>query len=357
MGALEITPDFDSFNPEEIKRSIEGLNSEIKKNDLFIVHSANEWLDQAKKTPIPKMLCSELWFEGEICIMFADSNVGKSIFAVQIADSITKGKPIQGFSLEVTKTLVMYFDFELSNKQFEIRYSVKDKDNLFLENHYSFSNDFKRVEISPDINLPDKITFEDYLIYSLEKTIIDTGIKILIIDNLTYLNSENEKAKNATPLMKKLKALKTKYNLSLLVLAHTPKRDLSKPITANDLQGSKMLMNFADSSFTIGTSSLDKDLRYIKQIKARNTEIVFDSENVAICQLQKPNNFLAFEFLKCDSELNHLRQVSVKDKDNLENEIIELKKEEPSLSLRLIADRLGTNQMKVQRVLKRNNIN
>ena len=54
----------------------------------------------------------------------------------------------------------------------------------------------------------------------------------------------SEKAKDALPLMKHLKVLKNKYNLSILALAHTPKRDLTKPITRNDLQGSKMLINF-----------------------------------------------------------------------------------------------------------------
>src|SRR5690606_40367234 len=118
------------------------------------------------------------------------------------------------------------------------------------------------------------------------RRVLFRSAKILIIDNLTYLKNETEKAKDALPLMKHLKALKSKYGLSILALAHTPKRDLSKPITRNDLQGSKMLINFCDSSFAIGESFNDKHLRYIKQIKARNTEIIFDSENVGVCQIR-----------------------------------------------------------------------
>lgn len=95
----------------------------------------------------------------------------------------------------------------------------------------------------------------------------------MIIDNIIYLKDETEKAKFALPLMKDLQRLKNKYGLSILALAHTPKRDLSKSITRNDLQGSKMLINFCDSSFSIGESSTDKNIRYLKQIKARNTEI------------------------------------------------------------------------------------
>jgi hypothetical protein len=45
-----------------------------------------------------------------------------------------------------------------------------------------------------------------------------------------------------------------------------------RPLSANDLQGSKMLINFCDSAFAIGKSSNDKDLRYLKQIKQRSKE-------------------------------------------------------------------------------------
>ena len=94
--------------------------------------------------------------------------------------------------------------------------------------------------------------------------------KILIIDNLTYLKTQaTETAKEALPLMKLLKELKGKYDLSILALAHTPKRNLSNPISKNDLAGSKHLANFTDSIFAIGESSKDKSLRYLKQIKAR----------------------------------------------------------------------------------------
>ena len=56
--------------------------------------------------------------------------------------------------------------------------------------------------------------------------------------------------------------------ISILVLAHTPKRSLDCPITSNDLAGSKRLYNFFDSVFTIGKSAQDGGLRYVKQLSA-----------------------------------------------------------------------------------------
>lgn len=344
-----LTPNFDfkayGIRLEDIQAEAKVLaNKASEASDetgLFTIQTANNWIEQAKERPIPLMLFDVLIHEGEISILFADTNLGKSILAVQIGDSISAGKAIAGFRLEAPKQKVLYFDFELSDKQFEARYSVN------FDEHYCFDENFYRAEINPDAAYPEKFaTFEDYLNYSLERAIVEKGVKVLIIDNLTYLKNETEKAKDALPLMKYLKELKSKYGLSVLVLAHTPKRDLSKPITRNDLSGSKMLMNFCDSAFAIGESHSDKSIRYIKQIKARNTEIIYDEDNVALCQVGKNYNFLQFEFIGLASEREHLRVVSESERNEIEANVISLLKGEPDLSAYAIAKKLCKDESK-----------
>ena len=337
-----ITPD---AIQAETARLLEQLSEADEYKGLFTVKSANKWIEQAKNRPTPKMLFGQLWFENELCILFADTNLGKSILAVQIGNSISKGESIKGFVLEAGMQLVLYFDFELSDKQFEARYS----DNF--TNHYPFDSNFIRVEINPNSEIPTDTDFETYLNQSLERTVSETGAKVLIIDNLTYLRSGTETAKDALPLMKHLKALKTKYNLSILVLAHTPKRDLSKPITRNDLQGSKMLINFCDSSFAIGESFTDKHLRYIKQIKQRNCELVYDADNVGVCEIVKPSNFLQFEFINFGTEREHLCVPSEKDKAELLSQIKQLR--ESGKTIRDIAQTLNVSKSQVDRLLKK----
>lgn len=283
---------------------------------LFNIQTATEWIEGAKLRPIPKMLFGELWFEGELCILFADTGKGKSILAVQIADSISKGVSVPNFTLEAEKQTVLYFDFELSDKQFEARYSIKQND--YFTNHYVFDENFKRGEIDHSNFTPQGFKdFQEYLNFSLEYEIAETGAKVLIVDNITYLKNATETAKDALPLMKELIRLKKKFDLSILALAHTPKRDLTRPLTVNDLQGSKMLSNFADSIFAIGESAKDKNSRYLKQIKARNTETIYDAENVATCQIAKPNNFLMFDFLNFGDEREHLKILTETDKKDL----------------------------------------
>lgn len=286
----------------EGNRQIEQLQQQKSKVGALVIKSANQWMQEASERPIPKKLFDVLWHEGEIGILFANTGAGKSILAVQIADSISRGEPIPEFQLETEPQKVLYFDFELSDKQFEKRYSEE------YQNHYLFHENLLRVEWNIEAEQPE-VSNEDYLIPSIEQAILKHNSKVLIIDNLTYLRQDNEKAKDALPLMKQLKELKTKYDLSILVLAHTPKRPAGTPITKDDLAGSKMLMNFCDSSFTIGESLQQPGVRYIKQIKERATDKVFGEENVVLCRLVKPTNFLHFEVLeKHVNEHLHLKR-------------------------------------------------
>ncbi|WP_426667235.1 AAA family ATPase [Mucilaginibacter sp. McL0603] len=314
-------------------------------DELLTIYTAKNWLKRASKQPVPKMLFGKLWFEGELCILFADSNLGKSILGVQIANGISVGYANEPFNIECEAQPVLYCDFELSEKQFEARYSAN------FEDHYDFSDNFYRAELNPENDIPKGFkNFDEYLYAVLERAIVQTKAKAIVIDNITYLRTETEQAKDALPLMKHLKALKKQYKLSILALAHTPKRDLAKEINRNDLQGSKMLMNFCDSAFTIGESVVDKQVRYIKQIKQRNTDQVYGSDNVIVCQINKPHNFLQYEFNGYGNEMDHLRKQKRGEGYENMNEAVRMREE--GLTLREIGDKLGVPFQKVDRMIK-----
>ena len=150
--------------------------------------------------------------------------------------------------------------------------------------------------------------------------------------------------------MKQLKSLKKKYDLSLLVLAHTPKRDLTQPITLNDLQGSKMLMNFCDSAFTIGESNLDKSMRYLKQIKQRNSDRVYGYDNICLCRITKPHNFLKYEFVGYGNELDHIKKHSDSLRADHMEQAVTYKLQ--GMSLRDIGKEMGISFQKVDRLIK-----
>jgi hypothetical protein len=327
-------------------KSPESLVIVSQKQGLLNVRTANACIMEAKGQPIPQKLFGELWFEKEVCILFADTNVGKSILAVQAADNISKGNKEGFFGSEAKAQKVMYLDFELSDKQFEKRYSME------WEKHYLWDSNFLRVNISPTFT--DFEDFEKQLFLEIESTVLKFSSKILIVDNITYLRMQStETGKEAIPLMKYLITLKNEFGLSLLVLAHTPKRpNPTLPLTLNDLAGSRHLANFADSIFCIGRSTQGSDLRYIKQLKARFCSV---ADEVLVCDLNKPYNFLGFEFIKQDYEQNHLMTKNEADED-LKALIIEMKAENADISLNTIAEKAGTNKMKVKRLIDKYNL-
>ena len=96
---------------------------------IFDTKLANEWMALSKEKPTPKFLFAEFWLEGELSILFADTGKGKSILAVQIAESIARGVAIKPLKLTSKPQKVLYLDFELSDKQFEMRYSKDAGDN------------------------------------------------------------------------------------------------------------------------------------------------------------------------------------------------------------------------------------
>jgi hypothetical protein len=286
---------------------------------LFTVCTGNRWMELGEREPEPKMLFGEFWHQNELCILFADTNIGKSILAVQIGNSISLGNRVRPFALNAKPARVLYVDFELTTKQFYQRYTHQ-------RDSYNFNDNFFRAQFNPDAEMPDHYSnYDECIIAGIEYKIKLVKATVLIIDNITCLRGGTENAAVALNLMKNLKALKADYNLSVLVLAHTPKRrHPGSPLSADDLHGSKLLINFADSAFAIGTSSADPQLRYLKQIKQRSTAQVYGEDNVCLCRITKPGNFLQFSFEGNSQERPHLRTFNRADRGLLTQKVAEL---------------------------------
>lgn len=217
--------------------------------------------------------------------------------------------------------------------------------------HYKFHDNFKRAEVDPETSdLNGNKTFEEFLNQSLDRTIVEHKADVLIIDNLTYLRDETENARNALPLMKYLKELKSRHGISILALAHTPKRDSSKPLGRNDLQGSKMLINFCDSSFAIGESHKETGTRYLKQIKSRNSAIVYHADNVLLCNIEKRDSLLQFAFRGTATEREHLKASNDKEKEELIAKVKALS--DDGKSTREIGEEVGLSNVTVAKYLK-----
>lgn len=306
------------------QQNADGIPSNV---GVLSIKSVNQAMSEASLRSNPKELFGPFWFEGEIGCLFADSNAGKSILAVQIAEDIAKNYR------------VLYFDFELSDKQFQLRYT-DSQGNL-----HHFPATLYRVSLDPDnlanLNLP----FEEAVIRDIEKAAVACEANIIIIDNISILCMQMEKGDDAAKLVQNLRALKNKYGFSILIIAHTPKRDMSRVITQNDLAGSKKLFNFIDSCFALGTSAQGTSFRYLKQIKVRNCGIQYGTDNVRVYRIEKDGALLHFVYLHDSPEHEHLKE------QNREELKMEVKKRVgEGLSVRDISRELGISKSVVGRI-------
>jgi len=312
---------------------------------LLLVKEAGRWMFHDTPHLELRQLFGNFWLEGELCILFADTNLGKSILAVQIADSLTRNISIAPFTNNfIPDPKVLYIDCELSTRQFIDRYKDEHWGN------HDFSDNFYRGELNPDDDMPLK-GYEKHIRDELEIALNATQAQVLIIDNITYLRQNTQHANTAQTLMKMLKAIKTRFNLSVLVLAHTPKRNAQHPLTVNDLQGSKMLINFADSAFAIGQSQIRPHLRYLKQIKQRSRDEDYGPDNILLMSRETEYSLLRFKFEGFGNEADHLRKPE-DDAHAMERRMV-LKLHKQGKSLRQIGKEIGMHFTAVGKIVRR----
>lgn len=316
------------MNPiDEIRKEMENASarSDLDKIGGLRLKEGNRWVDEALALPDPVLHFHGMIAENEITVIFAAAGVGKSILAVQIAEEIAR-----------TRT-VLYIDLELSDKQFQKRYTMGDTPHRFPET-------FIRAVLDEDD--PDAVDLEQCVISSIEAA-ASRGIQVVILDNLSYACRRSESAEETALLMQKLKHITRINGMTLIVVAHTPKRYFSSPLTRDDLAGSHKLMVAFDAAIAIGEVVENKHQRYIKQVKVRSAEMVYDTESVLLCELADDDGWLHFKFLGTASE----REL-IKISDPRMMEVMKLHAD--GCSLREIAHRTKVSKSTVDRWIKAN---
>lgn len=322
----------EGLNPvEAIQEEVEKAKRAPKRVGLLSIKSANAWIEDSLRAPDPKMYFHDLIVQFENTVIFASSNVGKSILAIQIAEDIAREEKI------------LYVDLELSGKQFQMRYSDPSTGEIHI-----FPSNFSRAEIDPELIVGADL--EQEILDSVEEA-AKQGTHFFVIDNITFICNDSEKGSTAGSFMMKLIRMKKKYNLTTIVIAHTPKRRGWEPITQNDLAGSAKLINFFDAGIALARSAKDNNLRYLKQVKVRTGEYQYDAENVIIYDVVKTDGFLKFEFQGYAKEDDHLKNREGSDDYDEIQKILRLQKE--GKSIRQIAEDMDMASTTVYRRLKK----
>lgn len=341
-------------------------------NDPFILRNGNERMEAAKKIEIPNKLMGELLYEQTVVMLFAETGVGKTLLAFQLANAISRGESLLGLENEADPQTVLYVDMENGEKVFQSRYSeekiVNGKKYWFNEFVWDKRSNFLDLTDPADYKVPDKNAVEwwfNLIKYKAE----ECGAKVIFIDNLFSIINEGgvESTKEVAPILRELLGLKKSKGWTVIVIHHTPKK-LNHALTRNDLSGSSNLSNLVDGVIGINFSCYDNDehSRYIKQIKpTRFSPVKYGDGNLITCRttLLHPN-FIGFEKIELEEEdeewkyesthlgKKQLPKTAIFSEEDIENRrqlYEDFVKANPKAGKQEIADYLGVSRQTVYR--------
>lgn len=134
----------------------------------FHVERMNQCIDEAHQLPPLVPLYPNIVLEGDLCIIFGQSGIGKTIFAMQIARHIAEnGKRL------------LYVDCEMTPRQLGNRYGTAN-----------FPPTFLRAEM--DMEHP----AEDIL-KGIEEVAVANHVEVVFIDNITALGQSLDRSADA----------------------------------------------------------------------------------------------------------------------------------------------------------------
>ena len=289
----------------------------------FHVERMNQCIDDAHLLPPLVPLYPDIVLEGDLSIIFGQSGVGKTIFAMQIARYIAEsGKRL------------LYVDCEMTPRQLGNRYETPN-----------FPPTFLRAEMDREHPAED-------VLKGIEEVAVANHVEVVFIDNITALGQSLDRSADAGALMASLNTLKKKYNWTLVVLNHVPKMFSGNvPLSLSAMQGSAKINQLIDDAIGLAQSCIDSNLVYVKQCKWRNGELTMGADHVAVYERCKDEDGnLGFISRGFGTEQEHLSIENTNERGEMKARVRELSNK--GMTQTAIANQLSISQSKVSRLLK-----
>ncbi len=319
---------------------------------MLEIRPASHWIiPPSQQKPRPE-LYGPMWLKGDVCLLFGPKGVGKSLFAVQLAEDLATGqKSLTDLSVPRAvatgalsrrrlktrdsglKTLLI--DFELTTAQFTERYTYPSPIPGKLPCRTRFH--FHRASIGEIGQIPAcfKGSVHKYLQHSIGEAIAASEAQIVILDSINYLFRGRITAGAMTNVLKTLKLYAQMHQVSILATAQSPtvgwtatsarynaktQPGTPTPLTTNPLHRHAHLLQLAtlaDSAILLAPSTYGPQYRYTKLLATRNQvpqNLAPTSGEVLTYQLSThastpplPNSSTPFLYLGPSNEVDHLR--------------------------------------------------
>ena len=308
-------------------------SSTSQRKSMFILTDPNATV-QLSDDLLPKPLLGPLWQEGELTVLFGPTNTGKSVLAVDIADALAHGSGLfDGLLPTSSPKRVLYVDFELSEGQFATRY----KGRVFGE---------QLVRATPDYDFIDVKGFRQAVVRDMLEFCKQSNAEVLIVDNLSNVNPDNTQAGEAAILVQDFRRIKNQLGISIMLIGHTPKIVPGQSVELANLAGSAQLTNLIDSCFALNRAGNGQV--YIKQLKQRNDQQIFGSDNVILGKVHR-EDYVHFRYLGQRKEadlLSHSSDFAARDAQ------IRSDYDTGQFTQRQLAERYGIGKSRINEIIK-----
>ena len=260
-----------------------------------------------------KFLVGDLFPEGGITLVAGAKSTGKSIFCMQIAQTLAKVGEHTLFNVndaDNTPLTVIYADYELNDRQIASRYPGLQNNTYFKWGHIENTN-------------------PTHVIKSLKKQLdnINTTSALIIIDNLTKIKGLSSHT-NADDFYASIATIRDEYkekgiNVTFILVAHLEReKNIYKEITPADMTGAAYMYYSADAVLCLGIARNNNT--YLKELTIRDREAKND-----VYLLKRTNtDGLYFNFIEMTTEQDAL-PVKSGDKNTAQklNEEVEIEDE------------------------------
>ena len=224
--------------------------------------SPAQFLSTFKELPIP--IVDSLLYEKDILGIAGSTNVGKSVFSLQLSTCIAMGVPFMTFNIPKPKR-VMHVQFELKDEGFARL--IKVTSQTLLEQCPVEAHRFEENCVFLSSGQRDLFT-DKY--EAIEANLRHTDVDVLVIDNLnTSVGVDVSKNEMAMEVLRKLINLKQKYNLSIIMVSHHKKIDVPAPIDISQMLGGSAYTNSLDFICQLSNTKRAEGIKVMKITKVR----------------------------------------------------------------------------------------
>ncbi|HMM78471.1 MAG TPA: AAA family ATPase [Pyrinomonadaceae bacterium] len=300
-------------------------------NDTAVGKPLRRACDLMKTPEIEKreMLFDEFWTKGELAILFGEAGIGKSLLAMQIADALTRGRPIVEYlKMPETPLKVLYVDLVLNDAQFCRRYKREAGDGEVRAYEFSENLIYDRPPEGADV--------AEWIRNAVDSNPLD----IVIVDDLSVVSDTDDGTRERLRLLLELRKLSRVHGLSVLVLADSIPSGYELTTEAA-LRRGRVFCNYADSVFTI--DGLDEtDFRMIVQTRSSGGDRFWTENNRLYARVShSASGLLGLVFPSCDRK-----------KNGLPDQILRIKelRDENKMTFRDIAEYLELSKSSVHRL-------